>query len=141
MGMGKRSFTLFFFAASGLVFAQGTTSRVAGTVQDATGSVVPNATVKLVNEGTRVTFTTTTSAAGTYAFEAVQPGSYEIDVEASGFRVFASASNMVTIGQPAVVNARLEVGAITDRVEVQATAELVQTGTSGNYGNLVTRQQ
>jgi hypothetical protein len=141
METGTRSFTLSFFAASALLFAQGTTSRIAGTVQDATGSLVPNASVKLINEATRVTFTTTTSAAGTYAFEAVQPGSYEIDVEAPGFRVYSSAANMITIGQPAVVNVKLEVGAVSDKVEVQATAEVVQTGTSGNYGNLVTRQQ
>jgi hypothetical protein len=118
-------------------FGQGTTSRLLGTVQDATGAVVPNATVKLINEGTRVTFETKTSAAGTYVFEAVQPGLYEVDVEASGFRSFVSRNNTVTIGQPATVNIKLEVGAVTDKIEVQGTAEAVQTSTSGNVGNLL----
>src|SRR4029077_623078 len=65
--------------ACGSLLGQGTTSRVLGTVQDASGAVVPAATVKLVNERTRITFTSTTSSAGSYVFEAVQPGSYELD--------------------------------------------------------------
>src|SRR5712671_4158156 len=81
--------TLLSICACGVVFGQGTTSRIVGAVQDATGSLVPGATVKLINEGTRVTFTTTTSSAGAYVFEAVQPGFYEVDVEAPGFRTFA----------------------------------------------------
>jgi hypothetical protein len=132
--------TLLLLCACGAAFAQGTTSRVLGTVEDATGAVVPGVTVKLVNEGTRVTFDTKTSATGTYVFEAVQPGSYELDVEAAGFRTSISTGNLVTIGQPATINVKLEVGAIADKVEVQATAEMVQTGTSGNYGNLVSEQ-
>jgi len=132
--------TTLFLCACAAAFAQGTTSRILGTVQDPTGSVVPGAAVKLVNEGTRVTFSTTTSAAGTYVFEAVQPASYEIDVEAAGFRRFTSRGNQVTIGQPATVNVKLEVGAVTEQLFVDASAELVQTGASGNYGNLVSQQ-
>src|SRR5258706_11387074 len=123
-----------------IAFGQGTTSRVVGTLQDPTGSVVPNAAIKLINEATRVTFETTTSAAGTYAFEAVQPGSYELNVEANGFRKLVSRGNLVTIGQPATINVRLEVGAVTEQIMVEASAETVQTSSSGNYGNLVSRQ-
>src|SRR5215813_5081346 len=85
---GVVALLLFVCASAG--WGQGTTSRVLGTVLDATGSAVPNAAVKLTNEGTRVAFDTKTSDAGTYVFEAVQPGSYELDVEAGGFRKFAS---------------------------------------------------
>jgi len=133
-------FTSLFVCACAAVFGQGTTSRVLGTVQDASGAVVPAATVKLVNEGTRITFTTTTSSAGSYVFEAVQPGSYELDVEAAGFRNFVSRGNDVAIGQPATINVKLDVGAITDKVEVSGSSEVVQTSTSGNYGNLVSQQ-
>ncbi len=138
--MGDRGFflPLMFLCACAASFAQGTTSRVLGTVQDSSGAVVPGASVKLINEGTRVTFETKTSAAGAYVFEAVQPGEYELDVEASGFRTFTSRNNVVSIGQPSTVNVKLEVGALTDKVEVQAATETVQTSTSGNYGNLVT---
>jgi hypothetical protein len=128
---------LLFVFSIVTVFAQGTTSRVLGTVQDASGAVVPEATVKLVNEGTRVTFETRTSTTGAYFFEAVQSGDYELDVEASGFRKFTSHNNAVTIGQPTTINVRLEVGAISDAVTVEGSAEAVQTSSSGNYGNLI----
>jgi hypothetical protein len=131
---------LLSVCACGVTFAQGTTSRVLGTVQDASGTVIPAATVKLVNEGTRITFTITTTSAGSYVFEAVQPGSYELDVEAAGFRNFVSRGNDVAIGQPAAINIKLDVGAVTDQVEISGSSEVVQTSTSGNYGNLVSQE-
>jgi hypothetical protein len=127
--------------ACAAAFAQGTTSRVLGTVQDPSGAVIAGAGVKLINEGTRVSFSTTTSAAGTYVFEAVQPGHYELNVEAAGFRKYVTRSNSVSIGQPATINVKLELGATTDKVEVSATTEAVQTSASGNFGNVVTQQQ
>jgi hypothetical protein len=110
-------------------------------VEDPTGAVVGNATVKLTNEGTGVAFTTKSSGAGTYVFEAVQPGTYSLQVEAAGFRRSVSNGNHVSIGQPSTINAKLEVGALAEAVEVSGTAEVVQTSSSGNYGNLVTQQQ
>ena len=133
-------FSLLFLCIAAAAFGQGATSRILGTVQDASGAVVPAAAVKLINQATRVTFETKTSAAGDYVFEALQPGSYQLDVEAAGFRRFTSVNNTVTIGQPATINVRLEVGASTEQVEVASSTEVVQTSTSGNYGNLVPEQ-
>ncbi len=137
--MGNRGFfsLVLFACACAAAFGQGTTSRVLGTVQDSSGAVVPEASVKLINEGTRQTFEARTSAAGTYAFEAVQSGAYQIDVELQGFRKFSSRGNLVNIGQPTTVNVKLEVGTVVDTVEVGASAETVQTSNSGNYGNLL----
>lgn len=126
---------------STLVFAQGTTSRVLGVVQDPSGASVAGAKVTLTNEGTGVEFTTTTSEVGAYVFEAVQVGSYSVAVEARGFKRFVSRNNQVTIGQPATVNVTLQVGELAQSVEVSGTAELVQTSTSGNFGNLMTGTQ
>ena len=67
----------------------------------------------------------------------MQSGTYQLDVEASGFRKFSSHNNLVNIGQPTTVNVKLEVGTLVDTVEVQSSAEAVQTSTSGNYGNLI----
>jgi hypothetical protein len=137
--MGEKGFysLVFFVCACSTAFGQGTTSRVLGTVQDSSGAVVPAASVKLINEGTRQTFEARTSAAGAYAFEAVQTGAYQLDVEAQGFRKFTSHNNLVDIGQPTTVNVKLEVGTLVDTVEVQSAAEAVQTSNSGNYGNLI----
>jgi hypothetical protein len=99
---------------------------------------VPGATVTLTSEGTGVAFTTKTTASGTYVFEAIQIGTYAVEVEATGFRKFISHDNVVTIGRPTTVNVKLEVGQLTQQVEVTGTAELVQTNTSGDFGFALT---
>jgi len=114
--------------------AQGTTSRVLGTVMDQSGGVVPGATVTLSNELTGISFTTVTTGAGTYTFEAIQIGTYSVTVELQGFKKFASSGNTVNISEPTTVNARLVAGDMTEEVEVRAAAPTVQTGTSGNIG-------
>jgi hypothetical protein len=137
--MGKKGLDvlLIVFLAASALFAQGTTSRLVGTVQDPSGAAVAGATVKLTNEGTSATFTTKASETGTYVFEALQSGSYTVEVDASGFKKFISRGNMVTIGQPTTVNVALEVGALTEQVEVSGSYEAVQTSTSTNIGNLL----
>jgi hypothetical protein len=114
--------------------AQGTTSRVTGVVMDRTGSVVPGATVTLTNEATGIQLTTVSSAAGIYTFEAVQVGTYTISVELQGFKRFTSTGNVVRIGDPTTVNATLDPGGLEETVEVRASADVVQTNTSGNLG-------
>src|SRR6266481_3737448 len=115
--------------------AQNTTSRVAGIVLDRSGAAVPRANVKLIQEETQATFTTTTSDAGTYTFDSLQVGNYTLEVEAQGFKRFTSRHNALGIGQPMTINANLEVGGVAETVEVSSTAEQVQTDTSGNIGS------
>ncbi|MDQ3418421.1 MAG: TonB-dependent receptor [Acidobacteriota bacterium] len=115
--------------------AQGTTSRVAGTVTDRSGSVVPGATVTLANEATGVLFSTVTTETGQYGFEAVQVGTYTVRVELQGFKRFSSTGNPVRIGEPTTLNATLDPGGIAETVEVRASAQVVQTNTSGNLGS------
>lgn len=133
-----RKFALGLFLSVVSLYAQGTTSRVLGTVVDNSGAAVPNASVDLTNQGTQAIFHTVTSSSGTYVFDSVQVGQYTVEVTAQGFKKFQSRDNAVTIGQPTTLNAALEIGAVTQSVEVSGTAEQVQTSTSGNIGNLLT---
>ncbi len=119
------------------ILAQGTTSRVVGVVEDQTGAVIPEAMVTLRNEATNVSFTITTTSAGAYVFDSVPVGPYTITVEKQGFKKYLSAGNVLTIGQPMTVNLKLEIGQMAQQVQVNAVAELVQTSTSGNVGNVV----
>lgn len=121
--------------ASSVALAQGTTSRVVGTVTDRSGSVVPGATVTLTNEATGVAFMAVTNETGNYAFEAVQVGTYAVAVELQGFKRFSSTGNAVRIGEAATINATLEPGGFNETVEVRASAQAVQTNTSGNLGS------
>ena len=121
----------------GAPLAQGTTARVTGIVQDSTGAVVEGANVTLTNEGTNVSFTTQTSSTGAYVFDSVQVGTYSVAVEIQGFKKFVSTGNQVNVNQPSTINVVLEPGAVAETVTVQGSAELVQTSTSGNFGNTV----
>ena len=128
---------LLVVVCAGLAAAQGTTSRVLGQVADSSGGIIPGATITLTNEGTRATFTMTTTAAGTFAFDAVQSGTYTLKVELQGFKTFSTTGIAVQIGQPSTVNVTLQPGDISETVEVTAAALVVQTSTSGNLGTVV----
>src|SRR5829696_2377592 len=128
---------LLLTLAAAAAHAQGTASRVTGVVTDPSGAVVEGATVTLTNEGTNVTFTTTTTDAGAYVFDSVQVGVYTVAVEMQGFKKFVSSGNQVNVNQPATVDVALEVGGLSDVVTVEASVERVQTSSSGNLGNTV----
>ncbi|OYW09828.1 MAG: hypothetical protein B7X34_05925 [Acidobacteriia bacterium 12-62-4] len=134
--MVLRSIVALFLCVFSL-FPQGTTSRLQGVVVDSSGSVIAGATVTLSNEGTNVVFETKTTGAGTYVFESVQSGRYTVMVESTGFKKFTAKGNAVSIGQPTTVNVTLQVGAVTETVEVSGAYQAVQTSTSGNMGNLL----
>lgn len=122
---------------AGQALAQGTTSRVTGTVTDATGAVVSGATVTLTNEATNISFTTQTASTGGYTFDLITPGTYKVSVEKAGFKKIVSSGNVVQINQPATVNVTMQVGDVSAIVSVEATAEAVQTSSSGNIGSTI----
>jgi hypothetical protein len=128
---------LVFLSFSQSAFSQGTASRVTGTVRDQKGATVPGATVTLTNEANQVVFSTETTDTGTYLFDSVQVGSYKITVEKQGFKKFVSTANQINVNQPATINVQLEVGTLEELVQVIGAAEVVQTSSSGNFGNTV----
>jgi hypothetical protein len=119
------------------LYAQGTTSRVTGTVEDNSGGLVAGATVTLTNEATGISLTTETSETGTYTFDLIQVGNYTVTVEKSGFKKAVSTKNAVNVNQPTTVRVVLEPGEVSAVVTVESSAEQVQTSTSGNIGSTV----
>ena len=113
------------------------TSRVTGSVQDSSGGAVDGAKVTLTNEATNVSLETTSTSAGAYVFDGVVPGTYTLTIVADKFATYITRGNALTIAQPMVVNATLKLGESSEKVEVYAGAELVQTENSGNLGSLV----
>src|SRR5579864_3568033 len=108
-------------------WAQVSTSRVEGTVTDKTGAVVPNATVKITNEGTGVSYNATTTSSGTYAVPSLTPGQYSVTVTSPGFETVQSQHNVLTVGAPLVVDVKLNVGAQSQTIEVQSSYERIET--------------
>ncbi len=138
----KRFFGIFVAVAVSLAlcsitFGQGTTSRITGTVTDTSGAAVNGATVTIKRDGSGSSLTTQTSDTGTYVFDLIQAGSYEVSVEKTGFKKSISKGNSALINQPAVINIALEVGDVSAVVTVDGKAEQVQTATSGNVGTNV----
>ncbi|MGH9477378.1 MAG: carboxypeptidase regulatory-like domain-containing protein [Terriglobales bacterium] len=126
---------------TGMAWAQqGATSRATGVVTDPTGAVVPGAVVVLTNEGTNLAHVAKTTSAGVYVITGVPVGTYSIKVTKSGFKTFASAHNVLAVGTPMTVNVRLQVGAAAQQVNVTAAAQLVQTSSSANFGNVVNQK-
>ncbi len=128
-----------FLLVSGTVRAQNT-AAVVGSVTDASGGVLPGATVTITNTGTNVSQTTETTSGGEYVFDLLQVGTYTVKVEAKGFKTFSAPSIALSAGDRARVDAKMEVGDVTQTVEVQATAApSLQTDTS-TIGSLVPSQ-
>ncbi|HZN07402.1 MAG TPA: carboxypeptidase regulatory-like domain-containing protein [Pyrinomonadaceae bacterium] len=131
------AFLLLSFCLVAVANGQGTASRVTGTVVDEKGSVVPGAVVTLTNEATQTTLTTETSNGGTYVFDSIQVGQYTVSVEKQGFKKAVSVGNTANINQPVTVDFTLEVGGLSETVQIVSSAATVQTSSSGNMGNTV----
>ena len=125
----------------GTLVAQLTTNQeILGQVLDSTGAVVQNATVTVLNRATGFNRTARSNESGNYVISNVPIGSYDVSVEAQGFKKSETRGVEVVVDAKVTVNARLEVGAITDSVTVQADAAQVETQT-GEIGRLVTGEQ
>ena len=113
--------------------AQVDTGAISGTVKDASGGVLPGATVIITHEGQALTLTTVTRVDGTYIFTPIRTGTYSIDVEFPGFKKGARRGVTVAIQQQAVVDFTLQPGGVSEEVLVTADSPLLQT-TSGTVG-------
>jgi len=112
------------------------TSTIAGTVFDSNGGTVPNAKVELVNTGTGAQATMVTSSNGQFTFPSVEPGVYKVTVGASGFRQALVTGFKVEVGKSALLNVTLEVGQLTETVEVSATAGVELQTMNASVGNV-----
>jgi len=121
--------------------AQGAGSAtLRGVVTDSSGGVLPGAEVALVNLRTTARRSTTTGPAGTYVFVALASGDYRVKVGLPGFRPWESAELHLSPGDSLEVEARLEVGAQTEKMEVTAERKMVRTDQGAREG-LITSQQ
>jgi outer membrane receptor protein involved in Fe transport len=107
--------------------AAGQTASVTGRVTDATGAVLPNSTVKITNVATGAARSSNTNESGYYTFSLLQPGQYEMTVESPGFKSLTRSGLVFEVDQRAELNFTLEIGAITERIEVTAGLQLLST--------------
>jgi hypothetical protein len=138
---GYLTLTCFFFllVASQLAFSQVDEGSITGTVQDATGAVVPNAQVVLLNKEQGITQETRTGNNGGYTFSPVRIGHYTLTVTAKGFARTTQQNLVVEVAQSLLVNVQLKLGSQTETVEVTTAPPLMQTE-EASVGQVVNEQ-
>ena len=112
-------FSLCAFAAWG----QNSTGSLSGVVQDPSGASIPNAVLRLVNPQTARTLDTKSNESGAYVFPIVPAATYRLNVEANGFRTHTLDNLEIHVNQQATLDVKLQLGAVSDAVEVHAQAE------------------
>ncbi len=114
----------------GRLLAQSTVNgAISGTATDSSGAVMPNLIVALKSLEKGFTQEAKTNSQGFYQFPLLEPGTYSITISAPGFKTLSSTAT-VSVGQNAIVNAKLEIGAPGITVEVSGEAPLLQTESS-----------
>ena len=102
-------------------------AEVSGVIADPTGAAIPNATVKITETEKEFSRTVTSDANGLYILPGLPVGPYRLDVSAPGFKGYAQSGLILQVGNKATVNVTMEVGNVSEHVEVSAQANMVET--------------
>jgi len=111
----------------GFLRAQVTSGAISGTVRDGSGAVIPDVRISLKNVDTGVVRNATTNEQGRFQAPNLSLGNYEVQAEKEGFQMGVRRGIVLTVGREAVVNFDLQIGAVTQTVEVTEEAPLVET--------------
>jgi hypothetical protein len=127
----KKGFALCLLATAGglSLLAQDISGTIGGSILDPTGSVVPNAKVTVFNtDRNQVARVITTESSGTYSAPALPVGIYSVRVEVAGFKTETQTGIALNVADDLKINFKLQVGAVTDSVTVEASAVAVELG-------------
>ena len=119
--------------------AQVATAELSGTVLDTTGAAVAKAKVTATNVATNLAHDTASDSSGNYILSFLQPGDYSLSVEAAGFRKLVQSGVTLQINQQARVNLTLQLGEVSQTVEVTGQAPLLESESS-SLGTVVTQK-
>src|SRR5437870_13819113 len=122
------------------VFAQTSTATILGVVKDTTGALIPGVSITIKHTETGQTRTAISSETGDYNVPLLPVGAYELTTTMPGFKQQVRSGISLVVGQEAVINLTLEVGAAAEQVTVTEEAPLVNTTLSSTSG-LITEQQ
>ena len=128
--------SVFLAVCAWQAFAQIDRGAIVGTVQDASGAVLPKATVTVTNKATGVALTTPANEAGEYQVLALIPGTYSVKVSAPGFETAVREDIVVHVQDRLSLNFTLKVGSASERVVVTEAEPLLQTQTA-DIGNVI----
>ncbi|HEY5056779.1 MAG TPA: carboxypeptidase-like regulatory domain-containing protein [Acidobacteriaceae bacterium] len=111
----------------GMRLSAQTAGSISGHLADPAGASLPQSDLTLTNVGTNTTRVTKSTDAGDYTFTEVPPGMYKVQAQHAGFKTSQSDTFEVQVAQSVKLNLALQVGAVTESVDVQATGTLLQS--------------
>jgi len=132
---------LLSIALTGGVLAQTTNATLGGTAADASGALIPGVTVTATNLATGIVSTALTNEAGAYQFASLQTGTYKVQAELPGFQTQVVNNFALGIGQQARLNFTLQVGAVSQTVEVSVAADSELKTTSASVSTVLPQTQ
>src|SRR5215831_5149103 len=107
--------------------AQTDTGSLEGRVTDPSGTAVSGARIQLTNQATGAVRKIESGANGSYLFSLIPPGRYDVEAAAPGFRTFVNTGVPVAVASPVRLDIHLEIGAVSERVEVSEVVSLLNT--------------
>ncbi len=131
---------LFLLSTAGALAQQADTAVVVGAVTDATGAVIPGVDIRLSHAATGANYSAQTDASGFYRTPPVRIGEYRMEVESPGFKRIQRTGVILNAGDTRQVDLVLEIGEVTETIEVVAQAPLLQTQ-EGSAGTVMENQQ
>jgi hypothetical protein len=123
------AFTLSLFVSIP-IYAQVIGATLSGTVLDTSGAAIPNAKLSIRNTATGVTRDVTTDSVGFYSAPNILPGNYEITTSATGFSTRVQTGITLAVGAQQVLNITMQIGQVTEKVEVTGEAPTVELASS-----------
>jgi len=116
-------------------------ATIVGTVTDASGAVVPNATITITNTDTGLARSLPTNGDGQYVVPGLHIGHYDLHATASGFKIAEHRGIVLDVGDRTRIDFRLEVGNVQEKVTVEASSSVAVQTDTGEVSNLITGQQ
>ena len=118
---------LFLPLLPAAAFAQSASANLTGTIKDTSGGVLPGVTISARNVATNDTRTTVSEGDGLYRITGLPRGTYEVKAELQGFKTLAQAGVLLTVGETVRLDFSLEVGTVSETIQVQGQSPLVNT--------------
>src|SRR5262245_1442596 len=123
----RTELVLLLCTTPGLVVAQTTNATLVGDVLDASGAAVADAKVSITNTGTGIARDALTNSSGSYRIFPLNPGVYDVSITKAGFRTQTVKAVTLEVAQVAKIDFKLDVGAVTETINVNSAAPVLQT--------------
>ena len=131
---------LAFALAGPTAWAQATTAQIIGIVKDASGAVLPGVEITVTQTATGGKRSTVTNETGNYVLASLPLGPYMLEASLPGFKSYVQSGIVLRVDDSPTINVVLQIGEVSEQIEVQANAGLVETQRTA-IGQVVTTQQ